>query len=315
MKICFIGNFEVPYSSENHYKTTLEQLGHTVIPIQENTTVESAVMNKSILCDMLFHVHTHGDTWNIKGIENVYKQLKAKHIPTVGYHLDLFKGISREINLNTDPYWNIEFFFTADKNFVPDLEAKGIKAYYLPAGVLENECYLAEPDYNRFPHEVIFVGSKGYHHEYPYRPQLINWLQETYGSRFGHYGGDGLGTIRGNDLNVLYSSAKVVVGDTLCKDFKYSNYFSDRLFETTGRGGFMIFPYIKGIHDFFKYDEIVTYKLGDFGDLRDKIDFYLENNERRERLKLRAHLKTKSNHTYRNRLSYLLKTINENKSK
>ena len=61
-----------------------------------------------------------------------------------------------------------------------------------------------------------------------------------------------MGVIRGKELNDLYATAKVVVGDTLCKGFNYPYYFSDRLFETTGRGGFLIHPYIKGLEDYFE---------------------------------------------------------------
>jgi hypothetical protein len=33
--IVFLGNFEVPYSSENHHAKSLESLGHTVQKLQE----------------------------------------------------------------------------------------------------------------------------------------------------------------------------------------------------------------------------------------------------------------------------------------
>jgi len=35
MKIVFLGNFGVSYSSENHHVKTLESLGHEVIKLQE----------------------------------------------------------------------------------------------------------------------------------------------------------------------------------------------------------------------------------------------------------------------------------------
>jgi len=66
--------------------------------------------------------------------------------------------------------------------------------------------------------------------------------------------------VRGEALNQIYANAKIVVGDTLNLDFKYPWYSSDRLFEVTGRGGFMIYPDIEGLDTFFERDkEIVFY--------------------------------------------------------
>ncbi|NCX18210.1 MAG: glycosyltransferase family 1 protein [Acidimicrobiia bacterium] len=93
--------------------------------------------------------------------------------------------------------------------------------------------------------------------------------------------------LRGHELNVLYSSAKIVIGDTLCKNFNYPWYFSDRLTEVPCRGGFMIFPYIRGLE--MMYDigrEIVTYKYDDFEALKFKIDYYLAHEKEREEIQV-----------------------------
>lgn len=163
-----------------------------------------------------------------------------------------------------------------------------------------------------YDNEVIFVGAYHYHHEYKYRPQLIDWLRATYGERFSLYGRDGLGQLRGDDLNRLYARTKVVVGDTLCKDFTHPEYYSDRLFETTGRGGFLIFPYIKGIEDCFELGkELITYEFGNFAQLKDLIDYYLEHDEEREEIRLAGHERTKRDHTYKNRAEQMLKILQE----
>jgi hypothetical protein len=39
--IVFLGNFEVPYSSENHHAKSLESLGHTVEKMQEKKATSS----------------------------------------------------------------------------------------------------------------------------------------------------------------------------------------------------------------------------------------------------------------------------------
>jgi hypothetical protein len=317
MKIGFLGNFQVDYSSESHYLKTFRKLGHEVITYQEPTTA-SAIRESVFDCDIFFWVHTHN--WYTAGIEGLIQELKERKIPIVGYHLDLWLGIERQKDLETDPYWTIDYFFCTDKLMVEYLNSKEgkPKSFYLPAGVFEDECYFGEkrPELEQ---DVVFVGSRGYHPEWVYRPQLIEWLEATYGNRFTQWGGGGKGTIRGKDLNDLYASAKIVVGDTLCKGFNYPYYFSDRLFEATGRGAFMIFPYIKGIEDNFKIEgsdrELITYKFGDFEGLKRTIDYYLDNEAERELIKLRGNLRARTDHTYTKRLQYLLETIqNERKS-
>ena len=125
---------------------------------------------------------------------------------------------------------------------------QGINHVYVPPAVVSDECtvgnYRPELD-----HDVIFVGSKHYHPEWPHRGELLAWLEATYGDRFKRYGGD-VQVMRGQDLNDLYASAKVVVGDSLCLP-GHTRYWSDRYYETVGRGGFLIAPCVPGIEEHF----------------------------------------------------------------
>lgn len=307
MRILFLGNFRVDYCSEVHYSKTFTKLGHEVIQMQESEATGEHLMSHHGI-DMFFWVHTHG--WVTNGIDKALQYFRLNNIPTVGYHLDLYMGLQREPQLN-EYVTKVDHFFTVDKLMADWLNvARETKGYYLPAGCFEDESYLAEPNYEKYPHEIIFTGSKYYHPEFTYRPLLIEWLQKTYGERLAHYGGGGLPGLRGHELNVLYASAKIVIGDTLCKGFNYPYYFSDRLFEVPCRGGFMIFPYIKGIEDVYEVGtEIVCYKFGYFDELKENIDFYLVNNERREAIQLAGHQRAKNSHTYTHRLKQLLKSV------
>lgn len=313
MKIAFIGNFEAEFSSENYYLKTFLSLGHEVITIQENKCRISDIWPTSVKYEMLFWVHTHG--WDIgrdKGVTTLLlKELKKLGIPTVGYHLDLWLGLQRERDLKSDPYWHIEHFFTVDKLMADYLNMETTtKGHFLPAGVPESECFLGTPNLKKYPHEIIFTGSKNYHPEHKYRGQLIDWLHRTYGDRFAHYGGGGKETIRGKELNNLYASAKIVIGDTLCKNFTYPYYVSDRFFEVPGRGGFMIFPYITGTEEWLEpNEEVVFYEFGDFSDLKNKIDHYLNDHKNREEIRLKGYERCKAEHTYMHRIEHIFKTI------
>lgn len=240
----------------------------------------------------------------------VLERLKGYGVPSATYHLDLWFGLDREKDLHEDSFYrHIEHFFTCDKKMADWLNQNTkVKGHYLPAGVYHGEAYMAEQD--SMDRDIIFVGSRGYHPEWPYRPQLIDWLKETYGDRFYHYGGDGLGTIRGEALNRLYANSKVVVGDTLCLGFKYPHYWSDRLYETLGRGGFLIMPYVTGMGQFFTGEKHLDYyQFGNFEELKRKIDHYLENDEQREAIRRCGHNLVKEHHTYKQRWDHILQTI------
>lgn len=307
MKIAFLGNFLVDYTSETHHAKSLGSLGHEIICLQETSTTPDEIRLASSQADLFVWVHTHG--WHVPQIEEALAVAVNRNIPVITYHLDLWKGLEREKDMATDPYWRVlTDFFTCDKLMADYLtEQTTVKGHYLPPGVFGPECYLADPT-SRF--DVAFVGSYHYHPEWPYRAKLINWLRDTYGDRFRHYGEGGLMTVRGADLNQVYANAKVVVGDTLCLNYNYPHYWSDRLFETAGRGGFQIFPRIVGISDYLTENkEVVLYDYDDFPQLKSKIDYYLMRDQEREAIRLAGHERTKAEHTYAHRWQQILETL------
>jgi len=310
MKITFVGNFEVNYSSENHHANSLEKLGYKVIKLQEGEAGGEEILETALDSDLLIFVHTHGWETSGIGLDAIFRILKKAGVPTMTYHLDLWLGIERQKDLEQDPFYKtIEHFFATDKLMADWFnDNTNVKGHYIPAGVYDEEVYFDNTDAS-IANDIIFVGSKGYHHEWQYRPQLIEWLKNTYKDKFTHIGGDGdTGTIRGDKLNKAYGASKIAIGDTLCINFDYPYYFSDRLFESTGRGGFTIFPYIKGIEDNFEIDkEIVTYKFGDFEELKQKIDYYLTHDKEREQIRKAGFERTKKDHTYLERWRAILK--------
>lgn len=319
MIITFLGNFEVPYSSENHHALSLECLGHRVIRLQELKVNADKVLEQAVASDLFVWIHTHG--WNTPGrpMREVLQVLREKKIPTLTYHLDLWMGLDRQKDMNQDDYWHIEHFFTVDRRMADWLNKNTqVKGHYMPAGVFHDECYMTSPrpeirsqnPEDQPPHDIIFVGSKGYHPEWPYRPKLINWLQNTYGPRFKHFGGDGLGVKRGADLNQLYADSKIVIGDTLCLNYDYPDYWSDRVYETIGRGGFMIHPYISGMEKHFEDKKhLEFYQYDNFKELKDLIDYYLVMDTDREQIRRQGFEHVKQNHTYLHRWVQILNSL------
>ena len=309
-KITFLGNFRVDFTSESHHSKTLESLGHEVIRLQESEATAEMVLQNAIDSSLFIWVHTHG--WNTIGrftMEDVLLELKKHKIPSMTYHLDLWFGLRRQKDLRRKPvYQYIDHFFTVDRKMADWFNSNtSVKGHYLPAGVYDKECTYTPAIATE---EVIFVGSKTYHPEWPYRPKLINFLNQAYGKRFNLYGREGVKMVRGQELNNLYSSTKVVVGDTLCPDFNYPDYWSDRIYETIGRGGFLIHPYISGLEkEFEDKKHVVFYEYNNLDQLKQLIDYYLEHDEEREQIRRSGHELVKNNYTYKNRWQTILKEL------
>jgi hypothetical protein len=310
-KITFLGNFRVDYTSETHHANTLESLGYNVVRLQETADTTGRILREALTSDLFVWIHTHG--WNTPGgltMEQVLLELRDAGVPTMTYHLDLWFGLNRQKDLQRHPvYQSIGHFFTVDSQMAEWFNTKtSVRGHYLPAGVYDKECTYTPATPER---DIIFVGSKSYHQEWPYRPKLINFLEQTYPDKFSLYGREGVKTVRGQELNELYASTKVVVGDTLCPNFKYPDYWSDRIYETLGRGGFLIHPYIKGLEkEFEDKKHVVFYEYNNWDQLKDLINYYLENDKEREKIRKTGHEFVKKNYTYKNRWQSILKELN-----
>jgi hypothetical protein len=313
MNVAFLGNFRPrtslgePFSTESHVSASYELLGHTVLRLQEDETQKADVPG---LCEQFTADLLHWTcTWHTdpEGGYAMLEGLRRLGIPSVGHTLDLFVGLGREGWLDADPWFRTDWFFSADGGHPEVFAAKGINHVWLPPAVYGPECYLADPD-PALVQDVIFVGSYGYHPEWPYRKQLIDWLASTYGSRFRHY--DHNSGMRGHRLNQLYASAKVVVGDSCCVGFRQERYTSDRVPETLGRGGVLIHPWIKGIEEHYTpWTHLLCYDFGDFDALNFLIGNLLRFPAWRETLRREGQAHVTAHHTYTNRVQAILDMI------
>jgi len=300
-KIIYIGNFRPDHSTENHIKLSFEALGWEVFTIQENNMTEATIEQIcSIQKDYDFLLYTR--TWARTGM--LYRKLLAKiKIPTVSFHLDLYIGLLRGKKLNENSFFNSDFVFSADCGHQKEFKKMGINHIGISPGVLHESCYIGK---KKWDYDVIFVGSETYHTEWSYRPYLINWLRATYGDKFTMLPNKEFNCIRGNDLNDLYNSAKVIVGDST-----YSpNYWSDRIPETLGRGGFLIHPYTEKMEDSFElFKDLVPYEYGDLKGLKMLIDYYLEHPKERDEIRMHGMETVKNNHTYIHKVRFILNKL------
>lgn len=308
LRIGYVGNFKPSHSTETHLARTLEQLGHQVARLQEDDLTPETLTRAldRLDLDLFWFTRTWGNTVQLGHLE----ALRHRGVPTVSYHLDLYVPLARNGGIDHDPFWRTDYVFTPDGDHrsAVEFERRGINHHWMPPAIVADEAYMAAGvDPTR---DVIFVGSgPGYHPEWPYRGQLLDWLASTYQARFSQHGGRGQ-AVRGHELNALYASTKVAVGDALVLErdgTRWRSYTSDRRYEAPGRGAFQIFPRIEGLDDGFVDGEtIILYDFGDWSGLKDRIDHYLSHDEERERIRLAGHEHVKAHHTYTHRLTAAL---------
>lgn len=305
LRVAYIGNFRESFCTEVHIQKSLESLGVHVLPLQEDELDVRSLFGT--VTDDGADVLLYTRTWGVKDkplLIKTFRRLEKDGVQTASYHLDLYLGIGRERTLAGDPFWSTEYVFTpdGDPNSAAKFSKMGINHFYVKPGVLKSECvpgnYRAD-----LASDVTFVGSvTGYHKEWPYRAKLHQWLGRTYRNRYRKHGHPE-SLVRGQDLNDLYASAKVVVGDTLCPGFTKPNYWSDRVYETVGRGGFLIHPYIKGLEEeFVDGEHLRFYEYNDFDALKSLIDYYVENDDARRTIATQGQQFVRSSCTYTERL-------------
>jgi len=305
MKIIYIGNFKEHWTTETHVRASFEALGHKVIPIQEDTVKDETLLRTIDESKPDFLLYTK--TWN-----RIYdwNTIRAK-VFTVSWCLDLYVGLEREKELDTNPFFQNHLVITPDGGHQDDFMKHGVNHAFVKAGVYDKECYMADEKTPEYEKDIMFVGSYQYYHpEWPHRKALVDFLIKTYRDRFDYQPKEGC--VRGHELNKLYASAKVVVGDSLYSPY----YWSDRIYETLGRGGFLIHPKIEGLEDEFEYGKhIVGYNYWDFAGLKKKIDYYLEHEDERLKVQKAGHLKVKKDCTYLERCKQVINIIKDEKAK
>jgi len=302
IRIAVLGNFRPEHSTENDLAWTLTDMGHRVIKFQEDEDSTEDILTGASTCNLFLYIHTHG--WVTPGrmtVDELITRLSAEAIPTASFHLDRYWGLNaldrREDRIGEHPFWRTDRVFTADGGNQQRFADRGVAHSWLAPGVVRRDCYrgVSREDLEI---DVGFVGAEGYHSEYQFRGQLIEFLRAAYGSRFRIFTG-----YRGRDLNDLYASIRVVVGDSCFGGSDY--YWSDRVPETLGRGGFLLHPTCRGL----QIPGLVTFTPGDLHELQDLIDYYLAHDSEREHLRCAAHHWVCEHETYNNRMTTLLRTV------
>jgi len=310
MIVAYIGNFLPDHSTESHVRTAWLARGDTVIRIQENNPKDwEKLLERMTEIDLVMWTTTasYAQAVGSRIQAQMLASAKKAGVPTVAFHLDRWHGLDREDSLYTLPFFRCDIVITA--NGGPDWDSIGINHVWMPPAVSLPETELGEvlPNYIS---NVAFVGTwRGYHREWEHRAQLIEWLKNSFPRDVRFWPRPGQPSIRGADLRNLYASTKVVVGDS-CLSGDATHYWSDRIPETVGRGGFLIHPYVKGLEEHYTIGEhLVTWNVGDWDVLHREITRGLQDQPWARHIALAGRDHVRKHHTYEVRVEQIAKLL------
>lgn len=194
--------------------------------------------------------------------------------PVVGYHLDIWFGLGRQHQLD-EPFFKCDVMVTADGGHPDEFRDLGINHVWFPPAISRGEAEVGMFR-DEFHSKIAFVGNwqGDYHKEHQHRHDLVAWLQKNYPNDCAFWPKRGQHAVRGKDLQDLYASVDVVVGDSCFAGTGLANYWSDRIPETLGRGGYLLHPDVPGLHDHYPVPiGPSTWEAGDW----DHLGFMIES--------------------------------------
>lgn len=177
--------------------------------------------------------------------DDLINKAKKKGIPTICWVFDLYRNFN-VYERKAKSHFKADIVITTDGDDGYPTIRQGI---HKPEKRMIKE---------KLIYDVIFIGS-AYYKE---RKELIERVKPKI-----------FQGIRGMRLNKLLGQSKIVLGDS----YPASNYWSNRVYEMTGRGGFMIHPKVNGLPDYIPQFER--------GKEQELIQYYLENDNEREKLR------------------------------
>lgn len=328
MRVIQIGNFGPEHSTERHLRRALMHNGHDVLMMQEDDP--NTFLNMSnreswpTKPDFILWTRTGWDWDNLfagkgsgtrlaHGLQrSMLQQAERLGVPVVGYHLDLWFGLNREHQL-AEPFFECPLVITADGGHQAEFAARGINHEWMPPAVSLAECEPGTPR-DEFRSKLAFVGSwqGSYHKEHQHRFELVQWLQRNFRRDCEFYPRIGEHAIRGEALRDLYASVDVVVGDSCLAGTGITNYWSDRIPETVGRGGLLLHPSVPGIvPHFIDGEHLILWEAGNWDELGDTIEYALSHPEENRAIAAAGREHVLKHHTYETRVGQLVERLKE----
>lgn len=306
MRIAYVSRFAPGWATEQDLARALERAGHRVRRLAEQS---SSTWLAELPAGAELVIWTTARQAPAEEAAEGLHRLRGK-VPVVGYHLDRWWGLRRQREVERDPFFHCDLLVTADGGHDAEWASAGIAHRWLPPAVDAEEARLEGRFDPQLAVDVAFVGSwRRYLPDWPHRLELVQKLRSWLGPRFGTWP-DHLGPVRGQRLADLYASARVVVGDSCLAGG--GRYWSDRIPETLGRGGFLLHPEVEGLGEHFKADEhLATWPAGDWPALQGALERWLLDDAGRAAVAMAGRAHVLEHHTYDVRARQLLELLAE----
>ena len=174
--------------------------------------------------------------------------------------------------------WDFQLIAVASPTYQKEIEKLGIKTIFVPQFTNPRKFFY---EYDKeASYDILFVGRPGYERisakwaiESGFDVALFGEGWETQAPKEmvkGTY-------IDNSELHKYYASAKIVLNDTRA-DMKKAGFISNRVFDVTASGGFLISDYMPEIEQFYG-NSIPMFKSKE--ELKQLIDYYLAHPEER----------------------------------
>ncbi|MCX8065909.1 MAG: glycosyltransferase [Candidatus Hydrogenedentes bacterium] len=225
------------------------------------------------------------------GLKTIDPELDAMNILKIAYFIDTHLDFKTRLEMAR----HFDIVFLAQKSHVELFKLEGIRyVYWLPLA-----CYPELYPKEKLPRDidVAYVGSLS-HEEGDKRIKILKKVADKFPNHF-------IGKSWPREMARIYSRSKIVVNSAINYDLNM------RVFEALASGALLVTDPADSINELFEDGkEIVVYHSQD--ELLDKIKYYLENEDEREKIAQQGKEKVLKYHTYHHRVEQIVKTIEEN---
>jgi glycosyltransferase involved in cell wall biosynthesis len=271
--IVLIFDKNYPCTTGQYVKKELEKLGYniTVILLQEKNKILEIKPDFVLAIDFGTHF-----------------------ILDIDYHPKAIWLIDTHLSLICDETMvkSFDIIFVAQKEDYEKLKKKFRYVYWLPlAGDPE---YHGKKNLNKI-YDIGFVGGLGMGN----RKKFLLNLKREYPNSF-------IGPADCKKIGEIYSQSKIII------NYSIKNDINMRIFEALMSGSMLITNRIKnnGFNELFEENKDLVV-FDSWKDLKEKIDYYLKNEEEREKIALSGYQKAINYHKYEDRVKFILEKIEE----
>ena len=274
----------------------------------------------------------HEKNWMFRESLNIQRALtKLGHESTVwGLNYDTYNVPFEKIEKEHDVIFLIENYPLLNNDWVPDLsKSNKLKVFWSIDSHVVLDSHINMCNKNKidivlnavYGHENRFTNQKSFYFPNAYPDDLITPLNVDKIHDIGFCGNinNRVGWLNLIDSNFKLKIDEFVIGNDMVESInKYKIHFNRnisidlnyRTFETLGCQTFLLTNETPGLSKLFNIGEhLVTYNSKD--DLFEKINYYLNNKNDRDLISKNGYNHVIKNHTYFERMKYLISLINE----